>query len=291
MIVITTPTGQVGRQLLTNILDSGESVRVIAREPSRLPAVVRKNVEIVAGTHGDSRVLIEACADADSVFWLVPPNVRSGEAHKYYLDFTRPLCEAICERDVKRVVAVSTIGRGTTDAGFVSAALAMDELIESTGVHYRSLSIPSFMENMLQQIEPLRNQGMFFGVLPGDRVHPHCATRDMAAAAARLLLDPSWTGQVAVPVLGPQDLSMDDMARIMSEELGEPIRYQRISMEDLRQNLIRSGASQEYAQAMIDMAGKHHETLANTAARTPESSSPTTFRQWSREVLKPAIAA
>jgi uncharacterized protein YbjT (DUF2867 family) len=38
VIVITTPTGQIGRQVLGNLLDSGEQLRVIARDPSKLPA-------------------------------------------------------------------------------------------------------------------------------------------------------------------------------------------------------------------------------------------------------------
>ena len=33
MIVITTPTGDIGRQVLDRVLDSGEAVRVIARDP------------------------------------------------------------------------------------------------------------------------------------------------------------------------------------------------------------------------------------------------------------------
>ena len=37
MIVITTPTGAIGRQVLDNVLASGEPVRVIARDPSRIP--------------------------------------------------------------------------------------------------------------------------------------------------------------------------------------------------------------------------------------------------------------
>ena len=34
MIVITTPTGLIGHQVLDNLLDSGEPLRVVAREPS-----------------------------------------------------------------------------------------------------------------------------------------------------------------------------------------------------------------------------------------------------------------
>ena len=36
MIVITTPTGRIGHEVLDNVLDSAEMIRVIARDPSRL---------------------------------------------------------------------------------------------------------------------------------------------------------------------------------------------------------------------------------------------------------------
>jgi uncharacterized protein YbjT (DUF2867 family) len=73
MIVITTPTGTIGQQVLENILDSGEPVRVIARAPSRLPSQTRERVEVVQGSHGNADVVNRAFAGADSVFWLVPP--------------------------------------------------------------------------------------------------------------------------------------------------------------------------------------------------------------------------
>jgi uncharacterized protein YbjT (DUF2867 family) len=73
MIVITTPTGLIGHQVLGNVLGSGEPVRVIARDPSRLPAQARERVEVVAGSHGDIGVVDRAFAGADAVFWLVPP--------------------------------------------------------------------------------------------------------------------------------------------------------------------------------------------------------------------------
>jgi len=73
MIVITTPTGDIGRQVLDRVLDSGEAVRVIARDPSRLPARVRARAEVVQGSHGDAGAIAKALAGADRLFWLVPP--------------------------------------------------------------------------------------------------------------------------------------------------------------------------------------------------------------------------
>jgi hypothetical protein len=57
MIVITAPTSNIGHQVLANILDTGEPIRVIARDPARLPARTRECVEVVQGSHGDFNVV------------------------------------------------------------------------------------------------------------------------------------------------------------------------------------------------------------------------------------------
>lgn len=46
-IVITTPTGNIGRHVVRGLLDAGESLRVIARHPDRLAADIYSQVEIV----------------------------------------------------------------------------------------------------------------------------------------------------------------------------------------------------------------------------------------------------
>jgi uncharacterized protein YbjT (DUF2867 family) len=191
---------------------------------------------------------------------------------------------------VKRVVGVSALGRGVArNAGLVSASLAMDDLIASTGVSYRSLAMPSFMDNLLRQVEPIKTQGMFFLPISADRKLPTCATRDIAAVAASLLLDPSWTGQDSVAVLGPEDLSFSDMAQIMSQVLGKSVRYQQIPSEAYKARLTGFGMSEAMAQGVIDMMAAKNAGLDNAEPRTPVSTTPTSFRQWCEDVLKPAV--
>ena len=60
MIVITTPTGQIGRQVLGNVLNSGKPIRVIVRDPSSLPSEARKRIDVVQGSHGDSDTVQKA---------------------------------------------------------------------------------------------------------------------------------------------------------------------------------------------------------------------------------------
>ena len=292
MIVVTSPTGQIGRQVLDRVLEGDEPVRVIARDPSRLPSGTRERVEVVEGSHADRDVVDQAFAGADAVFWLVPPDPHAPSVRAAYLDFSRPACEAFRSQGVDRVVGVSALGRGFAgNAGLVSASLEMDDMIASTGVSYRALAMPSFMDNLLRQVEPIRNHGVFVTPIAGDRRMPTCATRDIAAVAAGLILDRSWSGQGTVPVLGPEDLSFDEMAQIMSEVLGRQVRYQQIPGEALKERLTGQGMSEPMAQGMVDMMAAKNEGLDNAEPRTPEATTPTTFRQWCEEVLEPAVSA
>ena len=123
MIVVTTPTGSIGKQLLNTLLSSDEQIRVIARDPSKLKDL-SSQVEIVEGSHGESTVVNRAFKGADSVFWLVPPPSVADSMEAAYVGFSRPAAEAIKTQGVQRVVAISALGRGTqaaAHAGLVTA--------------------------------------------------------------------------------------------------------------------------------------------------------------------------
>ncbi|MER6567168.1 NAD(P)H-binding protein [Streptomyces sp. NPDC001093] len=291
MIVITTPTGQIGRQVLDALLDSEQPVRVIARDLSRLPARVRERVDVVPGSHGDLDVVMEAFAGADSVFWVVPPDSRADSVEGHYLDWTRPACEAITRHGVKRVVAVSTLGTGIEkNAGHLTASLAKDDLIRSTGVSFRALGAAAFMENLLWQVEAIRNQDTFFLPSVADRVLATIATRDIAATATRLLLDDSWSGQDGVPLVSPDRISPDDMAQIISEVLERPVRYQQVPLDAYKETAVGRGASEAWAQGLVDMAAAQIAGAYDAEHHSAEPS-PTGFRQWCEEVLRPAVLA
>jgi uncharacterized protein YbjT (DUF2867 family) len=294
MIVITTPTGQIGRQTLDRLLVAGAPVRVIVRDASRLPSAVREQVEVVQGSHGDSDVVTKAFAGADSVFWLVPPNPRAHSLDAAYAGFSRPASVALRDQGVRRVVAVSALGRGTpmaSHAGHVTASLAMDDLLAGTGVGHRALTMPSFMDNLLRQTELIKNQGVFTSPNSGSHAAPTCAISDIAAVAADLLLDDAWSGVSEVPVLGPEDLSFEDMAQIMSEVLQRPVRFQQVPGPDFKARMTQAGMSDAMAQGLLDMALAKDAGLDNAVPRTPQASTPTGFRQWCQDVLKPAVLA
>ena len=167
----------------------------------------------------------------------------------------------------------------------------MNDLIMQTGAAFRGLAMPSFMDNVVRQAGSIREKGVFFGPIGPDKKAPTTATRDMGAVAARLLIDHTWTGQAEVPVLGPEDLSANDMATIASDVLGRAVRYQQITLEAFKAQLLGGGMSESFAQGYVDMMRAKDEGMDNAASRTPESSTPTSFHQWCEQELKPAVLA
>ncbi|MDQ6751190.1 MAG: NAD(P)H-binding protein [Actinomycetota bacterium] len=288
MIVVTTPTGQIGRELLPYLLDSAEPIRVIARDPSRLETTLTDRVEVVQGSHDDIDVVTRAFAGASSVLWVLPPDPETRSVEGHYLDFTWAACDAIRAQDVRRVVAVSTLGRGA-DAGHLSAALAMEELLIATGTAIRVLRMPFFMENLLNQMEAITTQGMFFLPNDADRKLATVATRDVGAAAAGLLLDRSWDGQDSVPVVGSIDLSPNDMADVMSEVLKRSVHFQQVPGQGFKATMLQYGMSDAWAQGLVDMATAQNDGFYDAEPGGVHSTGPTTFRTWCEDVLKPAV--
>ena len=290
MIVVTTPSGNIGRRVVSILLDAGEPVRVVARNPARLPQAVRDRAEVVEGSHGDAAVVDRAFRGADAVFWLCPPT-PSATPQAQTIDFTRPAAEAIQRHEVPRLVVATTLGRDTAwryRAGMATASIRMVDLLRETGAAVRGLALPAFMDNALQQVMMIRD-GVMSGAIGPDIKLPHTAARDAAAAAARLLRDASWEGQEDVPVLGPEELSYGDLAAIVSDVVGRVVRYRHVSFDDLAAQLREREMNAAFVEAYVEMLRAKDEGMDNVAPRASAIIGSTSFRQWAEKDLKRAL--
>jgi uncharacterized protein YbjT (DUF2867 family) len=291
MIVVTTPTGNIGHHVVRHLLSAGEALRVIVRDPTRLAQTVRERVEIVEGSHDDATVVELAFRGADAVFWLCPPTPSATPAAAT-VDFARPAAEAIRRHAVPRIVAATTLGRDTPwqeRAGNATGSIHMVNLLRATGAAVRGLALPAFMDNALRQTDAIR-QGKMLGPIAPDKKLPHTAARDTGAAAAGLLIDRSWSGQEDVPVLGPEELSYADLATIVSEVTGGKVRYEHQTYEAYKEAAMARGLTDAFAQGYVDMLRAKEEGMDNVASRATAIIGPTSFRQWVEEELKAALA-
>lgn len=105
------------------------------------------------------------------------------------------------------------------------------------------------------------------------------------------LLDKTWSGQVSFGVLGTEDLSYNDIARMISKVLRKPISYQAASALELKPRMMEFGMSEAAAQSLLEIWNSMNTGTFNQVKRTPKNSSPTKFKTWCAEVLKPAVLA
>ena len=290
MIVVTTPTGNIGRHVVRHLLDAGEMPRLIVRDPARLPPDVRDRVEVVEGSHGDAAVVDRAFRGADAVFWLCPPTPSSTPAAAT-VDFARPGAEAMRRHRVPHIVAATTLGRDTPwqeRAGNATGSIHMVDLLRSTGAAVRGLALPAFMDNALRQADTIR-QGRMLGPIAPDKKLPHTAARDTGVAAASLLLDRHWAGQQDVPVLGPEELSYADLAAIVSDVIGREVQYEHQTYEAYKEAAIARGLTDAFAQGYVDMLRAKEEGMDNVASRATAIIGATSFRRWVEDELKPVI--
>ena len=126
MIVVTTPTGQIGRRVVQTLLAANENVRVIARDPDRLPPAVRERADVVQGEHIDPAVTLRAFEGAAAVFHVVPPETSAPDVRAHYRAFAEAAAPALTARGVGRVVAAAWLM--TFRGGFMDAlGIALDE--------------------------------------------------------------------------------------------------------------------------------------------------------------------
>ena len=149
--------------------------------------------------------------------------------------------------------------------------------------------MPSFMENFMRQADSMKEKGVISGTIDPDRKLPWTSTRDLAAVAARFLSDSTWIGHEEIPVLGPDVLSFAEIAQIISEVSGHPVRYQQIPFEALKEQLLKRGASESFADGYVEMYMAKNEGMDNTAASGDAERTPTSFRDWCELNLKPAL--
>ncbi len=290
MIVVTTPTGHVGSLLTQLLVDREEPLRVIARDPSRLAAPVRERAETIAGSHLDPAVLDAALAGADAFFLVVPPDSRADSVRGHYLAYAEAARAAIERNRVGHAVAITTLGGGNGDAGQLSAALAMDELLGRSGAAYRAVAAPFFMENLLGQAEAL-GAGTLALPSDADRLLPVVATADLAAVAADLLADRSWSGVERVPVSSPDALTPVGVADAIGAALGREVVFNQVSPAEYGEMLRGFGLSDAWAEGLEKMAVAQNEGFYDGEIEIARGVGPTTLADWSAAVLRPAVAA
>jgi uncharacterized protein YbjT (DUF2867 family) len=290
-IVITTPTGNIGGWALQQLLAAGADVSVIVRHPEKLSDSTRSRVKIHQGSLTDVDLVRKAFNGAKAALWLTPSDYSHPDPAAYHREIGEVAATAIKESRIPYVVNISSAGAHLENAGPVSDVGDVERRLNEAAENVVHLRPGFFMENFLQQIEPIRNDSAVYFPIPGDLPYPFIATQDIGAVVAQLLFDRNWSGHQVRGLHGPADLTFAGATKTLSESIGKPIKFVQITPDQAYQAFLGVGASAGFAKGLVEMYQALSKPNAIAETRTPETTTKTTLREWSDNVFRPLYTA
>jgi uncharacterized protein YbjT (DUF2867 family) len=271
VILVTGATGNVGRHVVSQLLRMGATVRALARDPAS--AGLPDGVDMRRGDLSAPDTLAACLNGVDAVFLLWPGLPAS----------LAPAVLDVIGKHARRIVFLSSLGiRDDLERqpDSINAFHAdIERVIEQSGLEWTFLRPGGFAANTLWWAPQIRAEGVVrwvYGACARASIHE----RDIAAVAVRVLTD---GGHSAAKYLltGPQTLTQVEQVRIIGEVLGRPLRFEEISPEAMRSQLLTrlppavvDGALQYWGRLVVEpeLVSSTVEEITGTPARS--------FRDW-----------
>ena len=220
MIGVTGSTGQVGSRIARRLADSGVPQRLIVRDPGRAPSL--PGAEVAQAAYGEHAALLNALDGVDTLMLLSASESADRVAlHKATVD-------AAVAAGVRRIVYTSFAGAapGATFT-FARDHWHTEEHIRSIGVDFTFLR-----DNLYLDFLPgfAGEDGVIRGPA-GDGRTAAVARDDVAAVAARVLVDPGHSG-ATYDLTGPTAFTLAEAAAVLTAAWGQTVRYEPETLDE-----------------------------------------------------------
>jgi uncharacterized protein YbjT (DUF2867 family) len=238
MILVTGATGTVGSEVVNELLDKG----------ARFCAGVHSRPLAIEGV--ESRTLDY---DRPETLPAALEGVRTVYLVSYETLHQKALVEAARDAGVERIVKQSAWRAG--DEGFIVGRWhrEVERAIEGSGMAWTFLRPNMFMQNLVTvHGESIRQEDALYESAEDARVS-YIDARDVARVAARVLTGSVHDGK-AYDLSGPEAVTHEEIAEVLTRVLGRTIRFVRISDEEFRERWTAAGVSAEEAGAWVDIS-------------------------------------
>jgi uncharacterized protein YbjT (DUF2867 family) len=275
VVLVTGATGNVGRPLVSQLLASGVRVRALTRAPEA--AGLPRKAEVVQGDLSMPDT-IEAHLDGVAAVFLVwrLPTVRGISA----------LLDRFSARARRLVFLSSSAVRDGVDQQPNPIAhfhAELEDLIAQSGMEWTFVRPGGFATNAIWSWSPQIRAGDVVRWPYGDAAFPPIHERDIAAVAARALIEDGHAGAKYV-LTGPQSLTQRQQVAAIGEAIRRPLRFEELPPDEAREEMLRLMPPVIVDVLLDAWAGLAvHPAVATTAVEEITGQPARTFRQWASD--------
>ncbi|MFF0508358.1 SDR family oxidoreductase [Streptomyces fimicarius] len=264
-ILVTGATGTVGRRVVEQLLERGEHVRALTRDPARaeLPA----GVDVVRGDLTDPASL-EPALDGVTGLHLI----TFGGGLFAPLETGEEILGLAREAGVRRVTVLH--GGGGTP---------MENAVRASGFDWTVVMPVEFMANALEWAPGIRSEGVVREPFV-DRLSAMVHESDIGAVAAVALTEDGHGGQEYL-VTGPQVLTVRDKAAAVGAARGADVELVELTEEQALESWRGQGMPEDVIAFLIDVyrdTPPEGRTVIDTVEKVTGRPA-RTFAQWAEE--------
>ncbi|PTL84055.1 NAD(P)H-binding protein [Vitiosangium sp. GDMCC 1.1324] len=240
-VLVTGATGNTGRRVASRLAELGFPVRTAARG-DRSPDSTAEHVRF---DWADTSNHEDALRGVDRMYLVAPSFVDDPSV------LMLPFIERAVERGVRRVVLLSSsaVPEGAPGLGTVHRALR--ERVPEWAVLQPSWFMQNFVDERHHHGASLKRDGLLVTATGEGRVG-FVDARDIAEVAVRALAD-EQSHDTAHVITGPQALRYDDVAAVLSQAAGRPMRHVHASFDEAQRHMMDAGIPERYARLLSQL--------------------------------------
>ena len=278
-ILVIGATGNVGSHVVKQLADVGANVRAAVRSPRKAEALKSHNVSLAEFDTDKPETVESALQGVDKVFLLTPlvPNM---------VELSNSLVEVAKKAGVKHIVKSSGMGAEVEPGiSLTRWHRAAEKGIEASGIAFTFVRPNGFMQNYTNfSGSTIKTQNTFY--LPmGDGKVSHIDARDIASVAVAALTQDGHEGK-AYEITGPEAISNEQIADIISQVVGRKINYVDVPEDAAREEMKKLGMPDVLVEANIELYNLYKAGYAAEVTPVVEQvtgKKPISFEQFAKD--------
>lgn len=246
MIVITGASGQLGRQVITELLKKLPAAEIVAavRDPNKVADLAAQGVQVRVADYNQPATLESAFKGADKVL-LISSNELGQRTTQH-----NQVIHAAKQADVNILAYTSILHADISPLALAEEHKETEALIKASGLPYVLLRNGWYTENYLASVPAALQHGALIGSAANGQISS-AARADYAAAAAVVLTEVNQAGKV-YELAGDDAYTLTDLAAEISRQAEKHVSYQNLPKAEFKNALIGAGLPEAFAELLAD---------------------------------------
>lgn len=271
MIVITGASGQLGRLVIAQLLETVPASQIVAaaRDPEKVADLAARGVQVRQADYSHPDTLDRALAGAEKVLLISSSEVGQRLAqHQAVIDAAK-------RAGVKLLGYTSVLHADTSALGLAEEHKQTEAALAQSGVPAVVLRNGWYHENYTTGVAHAVANGAHYGSA-GEGQISSAARADYAAAAAVVLTSTEDQAGKVYELAGDESYTLKEFAAQIAQQSGKPVVYTDLPQADYKAALLQAGLPEFVA-----------ELLANSDAAAAKGALFDDSRQLSRLIGRP----